>query len=964
MLGRLRTAGYAVVVCVAVRIVIPFALAIAAVAQDPVADLLAKLTLEQKAGQLFMSWSLSRSEGKPGATNHDKLLAWVRDAELGGVILSLGTVEDAATLIPKVQAAAKVPLLLAGDFEGGVWWRLSGATELGNQMLVGATGSAALAEAMGRVTGEEAKALGFHFVFAPVLDVNSNPANPIINVRSFGEDPELVAKLGCAFARGVRSTGLIPCGKHFPGHGDVDTDSHLALATVKGDRARLDAVELLPFARACKEGLEAVMTGHLGVPGLGEDANVPATLSPKILGGVLRGELGFQGLIVTDGLGMGGVKNAFPPGEVAVRALLAGADVLLMPPDPFAARAAVVDAVKSGRVPQARLDDAVTRILRAKAKVGLLSGGGQVDPQWRKRVGLAEGVADDIADAGLTLVRDRDAALPLRREPGFVVVTLLDSDEGQGRAFSDAIAAGVDAGAVLRLSAKSAAEEVAAAAAKVAAAKTVVLALHVKVREYTGGIGLPPLFTPLLAALQAEQRVVAVSFGNPYLVQHLPHADAYVAAYVSTERVERAAAKAILGRAPFVGRLPVTIPGVAAAGTGLTQLPGKRLASVVTERDVLVRNDVGGKVVTSSSAPRPDLPATLDVTSSALERGLHELLNEAVADRAFPGAVCMVARRGCIVAQVAVGKLSYDEGAADVRASTRFDLASLTKVCATTPAILRLVADGTLSLDDPVQKWVPAFTGIGKDRVTIRHLLAHNGGLPAYERYYRTLAGKDAIVAAAAAEPLMSEPGSGVTYSDLGFVLLMAVVEKASGEPFALFVQREVFDRLVMTRACFAWTDAPPLADAAPTERDEQRGGVVRGYVHDENAFAMGGVSGHAGMFATAKDVLRYGVAMLSGGRGVLPRDLVEQAIHPAGIGGDTTRGLGFQMLTSGSWAGTNVPPDTFGHTGFTGTSLWCDPRHDLCVVLLTNRVHPTRVNNKITAVRRALHDAVLAALR
>ena len=909
-------------------------------AQDPAAERFAALSLEEKAGQLFMSWSLSRTEAKEGATNHDQMLAWVRDAGLGGVILSLGTVDDAATLVQKLQAAAKVPLLLAGDFEGGVWFRLKGGTELGNQMLVGATGSARLAEAMGRVTGEEAKALGFHFVFAPVLDVNSNPQNPIINVRSFGEDPQLVARLGSAFARGVRSAGLLACGKHFPGHGDVDTDSHLALAQVPGDGARLRAVELLPFAVASKDGLEAVMTGHLGVPGLGEDPNVPATLSKKILGDVLRGELGFTGLVVTDALEMKGVQNAFPPGEVAVRALLAGADVLLMPPDPLAARAAVVEAVRSGRVPMARLDDAVLRILRAKAKVGLLSGGGAVAADWRSalRTPMAEGFADEIAARGLTLVRDRGGNLPLTKAAAAdtVLVTLLDQEEGAGRRFEESCAEVCGLG-VVRLSGTSSAEAIAAGVAKVAAARRIVLALHVKVREYAGGVGLPPALRPVVEALRDEQQVVAVSFGNPYLVQHLPAIDTYTCAFWSTERTERAAAAVLLGNAAVTGRLPVSIPGVAAAGTGLTRLVAKNLA--------------------------PIDPIDADFAPS-LTADLNAVLAAAVRDGAFPGAVCRVARRGRIVFDAAVGKLGHASDDAAVTASTRFDLASLTKVCATTPAILRLVAAKKLSLDDPVQKWVPAFTGTGKDKVTVRHLLAHNGGLPAYERYYRTLQGKDAIVAAAATEGLMYEPGTGPTYSDLGFVLLLAIVEQASGEPFATFVQREVLSPFGMQHATFAPTSGAALVDAAPTERDARRGGIVRGFVHDENAFAMGGISGHAGLFATAADVLAYGVAMLAGGREVLPRDLVEAAIQPAMVGGDTTRGLGFQMLASGSWAGSTVPAGTFGHTGFTGTSLWCCPSLDLCVVLLTNRVHPTRVNNKITAVRRAVHDAVLAALR
>jgi CubicO group peptidase (beta-lactamase class C family) len=623
-----------------------------------------------------------------------------------------------------------------------------------------------------------------------------------------------------------------------------------------------------------------------------------------------------------------------------VRALLAGADVLLMPPDALAARAAVVDAVHSGRVPMSRLDDAVLRILRAKAKVGLLDGGGRIAADWRQRLGTRESqqIADRIAERGFVLVRDRGGLLPLHADAGAapLLVTLLDKDEGGGKDGDGAVFAQALAplgGKSVRASGSSTPEQVAAVAAEVAAAKCVVLALHAKVREYSGGVAMPPVLAPVFEALRDDQRVVAVSFGNPYLVQKLPQVDTYLCAFVATERTERAAAAALRGQCSVTGRLPVSIPGVATAGSG---------ASIYA--------------AASADLTRADLAAELPAQ-------LESVLERAVADGAFPGARCLVARRGETFVDLAVGRLGYEADAPMVVADTRYDLASLTKVCATTPAVLRLVATGKLSLDDPVQKWVPAFAGTGKDKVTVRHLLTHDGGLPAYERYYRTLSGKAAIVAAAAAEGLMYEPGTGPTYSDLGFVLLLAVVEACSGETFERFVQREVLTPFGMRGALFAPTSGTPVAGAAPTERDDTRGGIVRGFVHDENAFAMGGVSGHAGLFATGADVLEYGVTLLGGGRGVLPRELVELAARPAGVSADRTRGLGFQMLASG-WAGTNVPAGTFGHTGFTGTSLWCCPRFDLCVVLLTNRVHPTRVNNKITAVRRAVHDAVLAALR
>lgn len=674
------------------------------------------------------------------------------------------------------------------------------------------------------------------------------------------------------------------------------------------------------------------MTGHLAVPGLGEDPSVPATLSRKILHDVLRKELGFTGLVVTDALDMGGVKNALASGEVAVQALLAGADVLLMPPDPLAARQAVVGAVTSGRVPMARLDDAVRRILEAKHKVGLFSGGGQVAHDWRDRLRTdeSEAVADAIAEQGIVLVRDRDGALDELRGPfgKTLLVTLVDKDDGTGSAIGIRWSR-----KFVRLTDSSTDADIAKVVDLVQKANNVVVSLFVKVRELGGGTGLPKKLEAVLDTLRDGQNVAVVSFGSPYVVRNLPKADTFVAAFATTERVQEVASRLLFERG-FRGRLPVAVPGVAPAGFGLSDAPLPKGPAPTMRED----------------SPKPIGP---------LPEALRARLERAVLDGAMPGAVCLVSRHGKSLAAVVVGRETYAADAKPVTQQTMFDLASLTKVCATTPAILHLVDRRQLSLDDPVQKWVPAFVGPGKERVTIRHLLAHQGGLASYVRYFRTLKGKNAIVAAAAKEGLMSEPGTTVRYSDLGFILLMAVVEAASG-PFDRVVSNL---QLKPLGARFAPVGQPPI-DAAPTERDNDRGGVMRGYVHDENAFAMGGVSGHAGLFAPAWGVMEYGKLLLHGGERRLPRDLITLATQPAGITKDQTRGLGFQLLKSGTWAGTDVPDGTFGHTGFTGTSLWCCPRYDVCVVLLTNRVHPTRVNNKITAVRQAIHDIVLDSLR
>ncbi len=903
---------------------------------------LAAMSNEEKAGQLFVSWIRADADAKERA----RIASIVREVGLGGVILSIGSVEQAASVVEQMQASAKTPLLVAGDFEAGVAFRLSGATQMGNQMLVGATGLERLARAMGRVTGEEARALGAPWVLAPVLDVNSNPKNPIINVRSFGEAPAFVARMGAAFVAGVEvDAHALACGKHFPGHGDVDTDSHLDLPTVPGSGDLLRARELPPFSTAFQSGLSSVMTGHLAVPGLGEDPAVPATLSRKILSDVLRGELGFEGLIVTDALDMGGVKNKVAPGEVAVRALLAGADVLLMPPDPHAERKSVLDALASGRLPQARLDEAVLRILQAKARLDVLSGARR-DPvlDWRSRVASAGNavIADAIATRGLTLVRDARGLVPIRDQEPWLLVTVRDKEllgggapEGDRRVPLALAESGIVIREELAISGDSTTEQVEEVRTRIAAASRVLLALHVRVRSHSGRIGLPSGLTPVFDALRGVERVVAVSFGSPYVGSELKADAAFLCAYASTVRTADAVAKGLAGKAAITGRLPVSIPGVAPLGHGLTVLPG---------------------VLLCESRPEEEgLPA-------ALAADLRAILDDAVKQRVTPGAVCLVARRGAIVAEVATGKETYEANAQAVTASTRYDLASLTKVCATTPAVLALVARGAISLDDPVQLWIPEFTGVGKERVTIRHLLAHTGGLPPYERYYRTLSGKDAIVAAAAREGLMTEPGARVVYSDLGLILAMAIVERCSKQPFDAFVRDAVFLPLAMDGATFVSADALPL-DAAATEVNEERGGLVRGRVHDENAFAMGGVSGHAGMFGTARDVAKLGIAMLARGRGVLPESVVAAMLTPQAQVG-SNRLVGFDVMETGGIGGAHVRAGSFGHTGFTGTSLLCEPSRDLCVVLLTNRVHPTRVNDSIKGLRQRVHDCVLGALR
>lgn len=893
--------------------------------------ILASLTLEQRAGQLQMAWILSSSG--PGSRERAQVRALAAEGAIGGVVISLGSTAEAAGLIADLQRHAALPLLVAGDFETSVAFRLRGATSLGNAMLLGAAGSSDLAEAAGRITAREARALGAHWVFAPVLDVNVNPANPIINVRSFGEDPAAVARLGTAFVRGVQGEGLLATGKHFPGHGDVSVDSHIDLPVVAGARERLDRVELAPFRAAIAGGLASIMTGHLAVPALCEEPGLPATLSRAALTGLLRETLRFDGIVVTDALDMGGVKQAFGGGEVAVRALAAGADLLLMPPAPAATRDALAAAVRDGRVPQGRLDEACLRLLRAKERLGLLAGGGLPDPEWPDLVGSAGHrlVARGIAARGLTLVRDRLGHVPLPRTPD-LILTLLDKDEA---ATGAVLAQAFPSVRHLRVPPEAGPERVEEARQALAAAQLPLVALHVRVRSYSGRIGLPGQFAPIADALRSQRRSVVVSFGNPYLLREMPDVSTYLCAFDGTPQMEGAVAEALAGTVPVVGRLPVTIPEAAERGTGLTVLPGRDLARAEPAEEGFA----------------PDLPARVAA-----------LLQAAVRERTFPGAVALVTRRGRIVAEVAAGRTTYADGAPPVRPDSLYDLASLTKVCATAPAILRLVAQGKLQLDQKVAAILPGFLGPEKDGVAVRHLLTHSAGLHPFHRWFTERSGKEAYVAATLADPLRYPPGTDTRYSDLGMILLMAIAERVSGREFAELCRDEVFTPLGMAGARFGRAGTP--LDAAPTEECVWRGRLVQGEVHDENAFAMGGVSGHAGLFGTARDVARLGNAFLAGGRGWLPGPLAREAVRCQGVVAGSTRALGFDTFAPGASGGSRLAPEAFGHTGFTGTSLWCDPRLDLCIVLLGNRVHPTRDNPRIQAVRGALADLVVECLR
>ena len=964
---------------------------------------LATLDVRAAAAQLVIQW-MPGAYLSPTAEGFDEPRRWVEEEGIGGIYLSIGSPHSFAALANELQARARIPLLVASDLEdGGPGMRLShtyalpglapqgGGTDFPPTMAVGATGSEALAFEYGRVTGREARAVGVHLNFAPVLDVNSNPENPVIGTRAFGGDPEMVARLGTAFIRGLRAGGALATAKHFPGHGDTRTDSHETLPVVLGDRSALDRRELVPFRAAVEAGVDAVMTAHVALPDvLGPEAP-PATLSPEVLTDLLRRDMAFDGLVVTDALQMAAVADRYGDGDAAVRALEAGTDILLMPGDVTVALDAIEDAVARGRLTETRIRASTHRVLTAKARVGL----------HRERFVDLEAVddvvgsgshlamADSLARAGLVLLRDPVGIFEGLPGDSLRVLSITVASERNlpaGRTFDAALAEAGHAVTGLRVAADADAGEAEALRDRLAPADLVVLGLYLPTSAGIERDVLSPALRAVLRQAARTRPTLAVLHGSPYVTATVPDGTSVLMAWGGWEVSQRAAARAVLGETPLAGRLPVTLPTGEVLGAGTTVTVAERTLGPVR----MPRGEAA-----LASLRRPTLPpfaGEADPASVGMDPAglvhIDALLDSAVGAGAVPGAALAVGRHGRLVRLRGYGVLDPAD-TVPATPTTLYDVASMTKVVGTTSAIMMLVDEGLLSLDDRVVVHLPWWSAGDprKDRVTVRQLLTHRAGLPAFRRWFFEIEGRDAYREAIAAEPLESDPGTATVYSDIGVMTLELLVREITGTPLDVFLQERLFGPLGMAETGFN-PEPARLPRTAPTEVDTLwRGGLhVRGVVHDENADAYGGVSGHAGLFSSARELAAFAQVMLDGGR-ALPCApaargspcLVSQE-GPTGEGirlfeeatvedftrrqsSVSSRALGWDTPDGRSSAGDFFTAEAFGHTGFTGTSIWIDPELDLFVILLTNRVNPTRENGAHVPLRRAVHDLAAQAI-
>ena len=917
---------------------------------------LRQMTLEEKVGQLLFT----TYHGSFTATDSEayaQMMHDINDLHVGGFITithgsPLGIIKDqaypTAVLANQLQSKSKLPLLIGADYERGTAMRQDEGTSFPTAMAIAAAGDPKDAYTMGKITALEARAVGVQWVYAPVSDVNNNPGNPIINTRSFGEDPARVSEFVAEFIRGVQENGAMATAKHFPGHGDTATDSHIDLPVIKADRERMERLELVPFRAAIAAGVASIMTGHLNVPAFEPDASTPATLSSNILTDLLRKQLDFQGLVITDALDMGGITVRYAPGEAAVRAFLAGADALLMPPVPDAAYQAVLAAAKSGRISQERLDASIRRILQAKARLGLNQNRLADIETLNEKFGKTawQETAQEISDRGVTLLRDRQHLLPLdgtKPTRALLVSLYSDPEPYPGEDLEPQLRARFDSLVALRADTKF----VQADTLRLPPPDSydiAILALFVRVSDRKGDIDVPADQIPLIDQIyKSGKPVVTLSLGSPYLIERFPQADTWLSAFGISDVAQISMARALFGEIPIRGHLPVTIPGVdLKAGFGI-ELPA------------------------DSMKLQP-----MDVRGEAQLRPAFTVIENAIADKAFPGATIAVGYRGK-VSYHAFGKLSYDKDSPATKIDTMYDLASLTKVVVTTTLVEKLVEGdfaSPLSLDAPIEHYLPEWANgpqpEWRHKVTVRNLMTHTSGLPPFKEYWRTSKGKEDTLSRIFVEPLEYEPGTKVVYSDLGIILMAEIIQRLTGEPLDQLANEDIFGPLGMKDSMYN-PSKKLWPEIAPTEFDDQlRHRLVQGEVHDENAYSIGGVSGHAGVFSTSPDLAAFCQMLLNGGvyahHRIVKRATLAEFTVPQALA-NNTRTLGWVVPTEGSSSGHYFSAHSYGHTGFTGTTIWIDPDHQLFVVLLTNRVNPTRENMKIAAVRPAVHDAIMKGL-
>jgi beta-glucosidase-like glycosyl hydrolase/CubicO group peptidase (beta-lactamase class C family) len=933
------------------------------------------LTPEQRLGQFFMVAAYSNRE----KAHADRIERLVRNQGIGGIMFLQGGPKRQALLTNRFQAAAKVPLLIATDAEWGLDMRLDSTMHFAKQMTLGAMDDDKLVYQMGRDLGRKLRALGVHINFAPVVDVNSNPNNPVIGNRSFGENQDHVAALSVQYVKGLQGQRVIAVAKHFPGHGDTDTDSHKALPVVNTDLARLEKVDLVPFQKSFEAGALGVMIAHLYIPLFDTTNAKTTTLSKALVTGLLQEKMGFKGLIFTDALNMRSVSKLYKDGELDAMALAAGNDILLFSEDVPAALTRITAAVAAGHLNQADLDARVKKILRAKYWAGL----NQYKPikvaTVRDSLNLPDGrvLAQSIFEHAVTVVKNEDKLLPFQRLDTLRIaaITIGTAAEGPYATIFNKYQPGTVYAVPDRYAPDSTFSRI---QARLGNANVVVVSLHQMNNTPTHSYGLGDGALRFLKSLQADpkRKTVVVAMGNAYGLKYLESARTLVCGYEDHYAAQIVVPQVLFGALPARGKLPVTVSENLKVGTGLATPDLHRLRYAAPEREGL---------------------------DSKIMSQIDHIALESIVTAATPGCQVLIAKNGTVVFDQSYGYGTYDQSQ-PVTNSTLYDLASVTKVAGTLQAIMYLKDQGKLNLEEEVSAYLPEMARTNKRDMTVRDVLLHQAGLkpgiPTWERTVSEGTLKPAYYSSQRSDDFPNEVAPGefsikaaddsvwawtlrsallpkvkgkypVEYSDLSFIIMKRLSEKILGQPLAEFLPNKFYKPLGLGTMTYNPLTRFPKSCIAPTENDTYyRREQLQGTVHDQTAALVGGVGGHAGLFATANDLAVLMQMNMQNGRyggtSFFQSPVVTEFSHPQVAG--NKRGLGWDRGDPSKPEGPTsrlAPASTFGHTGFTGTCVWLDPDNQILYVFLSNRVYPDAGNIKLRTynIRTRIQEVIYKAM-
>ena len=920
---------------------------------------LKKLSLREKIAQM-MIYRMHLKYENVTPEKWEEITRLVSSDGIGGIHLWSGDGSSSLAFINEIQNRSKVPIIFDADIERGFGQRFPSGTDFPPMMAITATGNPKNAYEVGKIVALESKAAGVHWNLSPVVDVNNNPLNPIINTRSFSEDPDIVSEFSLEYTKGLQDHGMIATAKHFPGHGDTQTDSHSSLAMIPSDSSRLWSVELKPFRVMAESGIDVVMLAHVHAPDYQPEADEPATLSRFWVTEILRERLGFDGAIITDAMSMGGITKNYSDDYAIVKAIQAGCNIIIQNYDLTGAIDVVEKAVIEGDILIGQINSSALKMLQLKDKVGLNLNRYISMDSMMENISTKENreTASRIASESITLVRDKKGLLPLSAngKDTLYVFDIYDQEYKHSRSTVTAkiIAERFPVRSV-QIDESDKKPVLDAIIKSIPKNSQILINAFVSPKEWKDRIFFPDNETYFVRELlKKSERIILASLGTPYLLQDFSEVSTYLCAYKGSSIMQNALADALLGLKDISGRLPVTIPNLNEIGSGMFK-----------EKKIEIEEI---SEYTPGTQVKRVLPRAVGVDNSYLE----SFMESAIEDSAWPGGVLLAAKGGNIFYHQGHGFHTYARNH-PVRSSDIFDLASITKVIATTSAIMRLVDQNKINIDKPVVTYLPDFKGKKKkykkqkSTITVKDLLSHSSGLPAFKQYYQMKKSRDLILGSIYDTDPVRMIGDTMIYSDVGAIMLGELVEKVSDLSLNKFTDSLVFEPLGMTTTFFN----PPkekIHRIVPTEIDPN-GNLIHGYVHDENAHSLGGVAGHAGLFSTAKELAIFSQMMLNKGiygwKRIFRQNTVELFTTRADMIPGSSRCLGWDSPSGASSGGVYLSDASFGHGGYTGTTLWIDPENEIIVILLTNAVHPNRKNKepKYFDWRHRIHSAVYESL-